>query len=66
MAQINVDGVIDALSQQTRLAPQDALHEVAPNARIDVNALFDAFHRGIRRCSRWEHVPDGAVEPSQN
>jgi hypothetical protein len=63
MPRVNMDEVIFALSNETKRALHDAMQEVMPNATYDVDELFQAFHRAIyRRCSKWQTVPDKAVE----
>ncbi len=63
MARIKMDEVVSALGNETKLALEDALEEVLPKVRFDRDTLFQAFQRAIdRRCSRWENVPDDAVE----
>ena len=62
MAQVKIDDIVYHLDSEFRNALQEALAEVAPNARIDVHAFFKAFQRAVyRRCSTWERVPDQYV-----
>ena len=63
MASVQMEEIVDHLSTEVRRALEDAIQQVAPNARIDSYELFRAFRRAIgRKCSTWEQVPDHYVQ----
>lgn len=63
MARVKIEDVIDHLSYEMKRALEDAVAEVARDARINRDELFRAFKRAVyRKCNTWEEVPDHFVE----
>jgi len=63
MARIKIDEVFEKLESSFRNALISAVQEVIPEANFDIDELFQAFKRAIRRkCNIWETVSDNYVE----
>ena len=62
MPRIKVEAVVDHLDREFRLALEDSVKVVIPDAEFDKRELFKEFKRAIyRRCSVWERVPGHCV-----
>ena len=63
MVRIKIDEVFEKLEPNFRDALINAVQEIIPEADFDIDELFQAFKRAIRRkCNTWEPVSDNYVE----
>ncbi len=59
MPQVNVEHIVDHLSNDMRKALEAAVNEVMPDAEVDAYELFRAFRRAVaRKCGGWQNVPE--------
>jgi len=62
MAQVDIEEVLDHLSDELRGALRDSIQEVMPGSTVNEFDVFRAFLRAVnRRCATWESVPDYIV-----
>lgn len=63
MARVNADRIVDSLEREFKKALSDTFAQFAPDVRINDSDVFRYFNRRVdHHCSRWETVPDDAVE----
>jgi hypothetical protein len=63
MVRIKIDEIFEKLESNFHNALISAVQEVFPEANFDIDELFEAFKRAIRRkCNIWETVSDNYVE----
>jgi hypothetical protein len=62
VAQVEIEEIVDHLSNEMTRSLEQAVKEVLPEVEFDRRALFKAFKRAVRRkCNTWEEVPDQHV-----
>lgn len=63
MARIKPQEILDHLNPQIRIALDEALTKLAPDAQIDRRTLYLEFRLALKRKFRdWESVPNSAVD----
>lgn len=63
MAQVKIESIIEHLDYDMKLALEDAVSRVLPDADVDRNELYREFRRAVgRKCSTWVSVNDHDVE----
>jgi len=62
VAEVEIEEIVDHLSNEMARALEQAVKEVLPDVEFDRRTLFRAFKRAVRRkCNTWEEVPDQHV-----
>ena len=63
MARLKIEAALDHLSSDMRLALDEAVRKVVPDAEYDAFGLYREFVGAVRRkCRTWESIPDAYVD----